>query len=612
MHRKGHAMKPRSRQNATLRALWSALPRTIVLAALSACLTLLAGVGLLGLSGWFITATALAGASVATALAFDVFRPSAGIRLLALGRTASRYAERLWGHDAVLAALAVMRERLFRSWATPQGSRSLRLEPSRLLFRLTGDLDALESIVLRFALPALAATAASGLMGVLLAFLSPAIGLISFAAVFGTGAAITLRTMRAAALTAARRSRLIERMRAATIDMVSGQTALLMAGRLAAQRSRIGHYDAKLASQDRRLNRMDTAAGAVFTALNGGVVTATLLVTGHLATIGRIDLPVAVLCILAALGAMEPFSALRRGALEMGRALLAARRLGIRADGRPSSHAALPSGHCAPASHNLPSGDAGPPGFKTCGARTILRMRNVTARHPGSSRDVLRGIDLQIEPGERVALIGPSGSGKTSVLLLALGELTPAQGAVEACRASLLAQRPDLFLDTVRNNLLLAAPDADDARLWKALEAAGLDGTIAAAGAGLDTALGEGGLGLSGGQAKRLAIARMLLQRRDLWLLDEPTESLDDETAAQVLETLQREGGEPSWLLATHLYREAVLADRLVQMRDGTIVGEWRIGEEGYYRALEELRGGAAAQPRHHESVLSLEAVPWN
>lgn len=588
-----HPRKHR-REAATLRALWSALPRRMAWAALAACLTLMAGIGLLGLSGWFITATAIAGATLSTAIVFDVFRPSAGIRLLALGRTATRYAERLWGHDAILETLASMRVRLFRDWATPRGARALRLEPARLLFRLTGDLDALESVVLRFALPALAAGAACLLTGILAGMLAPAIGLAAFIALSGVGAAVTLRIMRASALTAARRTRLVERMRAATIDLVSGQTPLLMAGQLDAQRYRVLDHDAGIAAADRRLKRMETAAGAVFTALGGIILAATLVIAAHLVSLGHVELPVGVLCTLAVLGAMEPFAALRRGALETGRALLAARRLAPRRDTTASESA----------------GDAPAP---APAGGIALRMANVSARHPGSNRVVLHDIDLEVAQGERVALVGASGSGKTTLLALAMGELEPIAGSIRAQRASFLAQSVDLFLDSVRNNLLLADPRASSTQLWSALEAAGLADTIAASGQGLDAWLGEGGLGLSGGQAKRLAIARMLLQRRSLWLLDEPTESLDDDTATHVLQTLDRHGAGRGWLIATHLYRDAVLADRVVLIENGTIAGDWRQGTPGHARALDELRGGRAhALRRPHAYVSSSENVPWN
>ena len=155
-------MKPRSTLRPVLAALARMAPRRLWLGgALLALLTVLMGMALLGLSGWFITATALAGLLPATAIVFDVFMPSAGIRLLALGRTGTRYAERLVTHDATLAVLAALRERLLRSWATPAAALSLRLRPARLLQRLTADVDALDSLYLRLFVPLLAATGAT-------------------------------------------------------------------------------------------------------------------------------------------------------------------------------------------------------------------------------------------------------------------------------------------------------------------------------------------------------------------------------------------------------------------------------------------------------------------
>jgi len=117
-----------------LRPFLATQPRWLLLGCLLAAITVLAGMALLGLSGWFITATALAGLHAATAFTFDVFMPSAGIRLLALGRTASRYGERLVTHDANFAVLADMRVRLFRGWSRAEAARRLLMRPARLLF----------------------------------------------------------------------------------------------------------------------------------------------------------------------------------------------------------------------------------------------------------------------------------------------------------------------------------------------------------------------------------------------------------------------------------------------------------------------------------------------
>ena len=170
--------------------LFAAERRALMMAGvLLAAATVVAGMLLLGLSGWFITATALAGASVATALAFDVFAPSAGIRFFALARTAARYGERLVTHDATLKILAALRERLFRGWAGPEAARALLMRPARLLFRLTADIDALDSLYLRLLVPAGAALAAAAVAGVAFGAMNVGLGLAvaAFLALAGFG-----------------------------------------------------------------------------------------------------------------------------------------------------------------------------------------------------------------------------------------------------------------------------------------------------------------------------------------------------------------------------------------------------------------------------------------
>ena len=214
--------------------------------------------GLLGLSGWFITATALAGAQAATAIVFDVFMPSAGIRLLALGRTLSRYGERLVTHDATLEVLAGLRERLFRGWARPGAARALAMRPARLLFRLTSDIDALESLNLRLLVPAGAACGAALFAALVLGLMRP---------VDGAGAGGLAARGRLAAWPGRRRGARARprcggrsrwrRCAARAIDLVAGQTELAMAGRLDAQCQALAAADRRLAHAELRLNRLE-------------------------------------------------------------------------------------------------------------------------------------------------------------------------------------------------------------------------------------------------------------------------------------------------------------------------------------------------------------------
>lgn len=551
-----------------LRPFLATQPRALLLGCLLAAVTVLAGMALLGLSGWFITATALAGLHAATAFTFDVFMPSAGIRLLALGRTGSRYGERLVTHDATFAVLAELRVRLFRGWARPEAARDLLMRPARLLFRLTSDIDALESLYLRLFVPAAAALGAALLTGIVLGFMHVGMGVAIALWLCAIGWGLAFLIARRARQPARQRAHAVEALRARAVDLVAGQADLAMAGRLDAQRAALMNADAHLAQADLALNKLEAAAGFAYGSAGTLTLVGVLLAVGALVSEGVIGAPGAALALLIALTATEPFAALRRGALDAGRTWLAVRRLAPRLD--PSVEEGARPSHIE--------------------RTAAVQVDQLTVMHPGSLVEVLSGVSLHLNAGERVALVGASGAGKSTLLTVIAGDLTPRAGHVQAQPACLLTQRTELFQDSLRDNLRLADPQASDERLWTVLHAAGLDADVRALATGLDTRLGEGGLGLSGGQSRRLALARLLLRPVPLWLLDEPTEALDAATAHDVLQRLAQQAGPRTLLIATHLRREAALADRLVCMAQGRIVADLRRGTEAFEAALRGLR----------------------
>ena len=565
-----------------LRLFLASRPRLLLMGAALAMVTVLMGMGLLGLSGWFITATGLAGLQASSAIAFDVFQPSAGIRLLALGRTGARYAERLVTHDATLAVLADLREQLFRGWARPEAARQLLLRPAQLLFRLTADIDALESLYLRVLVPVAAALGAALLAGGVLGFLNFWLGAVLALWLLTTGGAIAWAVARRAQPAAVRRARGMEVLRAQAVDLVAGQTELAMAGRLGAQCQAVASADQRLARADDMLNLLEVRAGFAYGVVGTLTLVGVLAAVGALAGQGALSAPAAALALLLALTATEPFAALRRGALEAGRTLLAARRLAPQMVATATATAQT----SAPASvHALPA--SGPPPLT---ANLALDMRSVTLAHAGSPVSVFTALSLRVPVGERVAVVGASGAGKSTVLAAIAGELAPLQGSVQALPCTLLTQRTELFQDSLRENLRLADPEASDDRLWQVLQAAGLAGDVQALAKGLDTRLGEGGLGLSGGQSRRLALARLLLRDPPLWLLDEPTEALDALTADDVLQRMSHAAAGRTLLISTHLRREAALADRLVCLKDGCIAADVQRGTPAFDAVLKTLR----------------------
>ncbi len=435
--------------------------------------------------------------------------------------------------------------------------------PARLLFRLTADIDALDSLYLRVLVPIGAALATALFAGVALGFMHPLFGLLVALTLLVIGLGLPVIAAMRSEPAMRRSAKGTEALRARAIDLVAGQTELLMAGRMEAQQAALVRADAYMGSADKALNRIEIATGAGLGIAHAAILAGGLVLVGA----GMIDAPVAVLGILIILGAMEPFAALRRGAMELGRTVLAARRVGPQLE-EPAKAACLP----------LPV-----PG-------QAVVLENVSVRHEGAAATALKGFNLDIAEGERVAVVGTSGAGKSTLFNLLAGEIAAESGSVAALPTRLLTQRTELFQDSLRNNLLLAKPDATDAELIDALQAAGLGEFMRNAPAGLDTALGEGGMGLSGGQARRLALARLFLTDAPLWELDEPTEGLDHATAEDVLARLSEKAAGRTLLIATHIGRETKICNRIIVLNQGALILSVRKGEPLFDDILKTMR----------------------
>ncbi len=215
------------------------------------------------------------------------------------------------------------------------------------------------------------------------------------------------------------------------------------------------------------------------------------------------------------------------------------------------------------------------------GADGAILLQDVTAGWPGGP-DVLTGVSLRVEPGERVALVGPSGVGKSTLAAVVQGHLLPRSGRVRVdgvdvladpvgarTRIAVVEQRTFLFLGSIADNLRVAAPDAPDARLWEALERAGLREEVSAMPDGLATQVGEHGRLLSGGQAQRLSIARAALRDAPVLLLDEPTSQVDLAGEAAILAALDRLAAGRTVLLIAHRPGAVLAADRVVSLMGG-------------------------------------------
>lgn len=542
-----------------LSLFWQTHRRALLLGLGLTCLTLASGAALLGLAGWFIAASAAAGAAGA-GLSFDFFRPSAAIRFLALGRAAARYGERLTTHDATLRFLAALRARLFRAIASRPFPVLARLRRAAVLNRLTADVDALDALWLRLVVPAMAGSVVLVLAALALWWFDGLVVALWVSGVIAaSGAAATFAGLRFGARAARQRGLALEAVRVRLVDLADGAVDLALAGRLREQEAAVARADAAAAEAGARLDRLDRLTAPV---LEIGVALAAAGALALSAAFG-LDAALAALAVLTALALGETVAPLRRGALEAGRILLAARRI-------------------APA---LAEPVAAPPQAppKPVPAAPALLLEDVEWRWPAAAAPALERFSLSVTPGEWVALTGPSGCGKSTALALAAGVIEPEAGAVRVlghplaawpetslrARVAMLPQRSALFAGSIAEALRLADPDARDATLHAALFAVALDVVVDRLG-GLDAPLGEGGAGLSGGEARRMALARILLRRPSLALLDEPTEGLDSATAKHVLTRLRDALGDAAVVMASHRAEERAAADRVVPLHRAT------------------------------------------
>ena len=543
-------------------------------------LVLLANVVLMATSGWFIAAMGLAGAAGVT---MNYFTPAAIIRACAIVRTTGRYGERLLTHDATLRLLSRLRVWLYDivEPLAPAGLETHR--GGELLSRFTADIDTLDNFYLRILLPLGVALLAALIMIAWLAWQAPA-ALPAFTALLLLAGLLLPALLARRAGHAEQQAQLHEEaLRTLSSDALAGLDELILHGADQALAQRLHRTSRRLAAAQRRAARWSGAGDALVT-LCAWLALWQLLVLGIPEVTGGLRPPaeLAMLCLFA-LAAFEAVAPLPRAFQALAPTLAAARRLFELADQPPP----LPEPPQAPQPAHLD-----------------LRCHELSFTYPGAPRPALAAIDLHLPAGTHLAIVGPSGCGKSTLLQLLTRLRLPDGGRLEIGgvpiqawpgtalrrRVVLVEQRPHLFIGTLADNLRLARPDADDEALRAACRIAQLDAWLARLPQGLATEVGEAALAISGGEARRLAVARALLAEPEVLLLDEPTEGLDGATAEALLDALHRTMAKGTLILVTHRAEALARMDRVVLMDQGRLIAqgshEELLAHSAPYRAL--------------------------
>ncbi len=529
--------------------LWARHSFWLGAAVLLALAALGAGIALMGFSGRYLAA-ALFGFTLAVPLA---------LQFIGLARVVLRYLERIIGHEAIFRALADLRVWMFRGLAASAAGGLGYRRAGDALTRLVNDVDTLDGLFLRIFVPGLSALILVPALGWVL-WQEHGLALAALAPFLIVAFYMPLRAAQAAQQNAGKAGLAMAGLRSTALDALQGLREVKIfeaEGRmLAAVQAREA---AHLAAQRELVARSSMLNAQSFLAAQAAILLAILL--------GFFGAPVpALVAVLVLIAAFETVLGLPRAGVLYGQCAAAAARVVHAAEAPPPvPDPATPS--------PMPS-------------RNAIAFEHVSFRYAPDRPAVFENFSLQLPQGSRTAILGPSGAGKSTIAALLLKLIAPESGNIrlggtdisllpaEAVRHRIayLGQTTHLFSDTIRNNLRLGDPAADDARLWAALEAAQLADAIHALPEGLESWLGEGGATLSGGQGRRLALARTLLMDAPILLLDEPCAGLDAATEQEFFKVLNTAAEGRTMLLILHRLTGDENLDRIWRLTGGTLI----------------------------------------
>lgn len=539
---------------------------------------LASSIGLLTTSGWFLAATAIAGLGTL----FNFFYPSASVRGLAISRTLFRYFEKLVTHDATFRILAKLRVQVFEKIIPLSPAVLNRYRNSDLLNRLVSDVDTLDSLYLRLIAPFITAIFVILAMCIGLSFVNAplALGL-------GVGLLLLVLVIPTAFYQLGKKfgdklvhSRALYRTQ--FLEFIQAQAELLLFNAEDKLKDNMAKTEANWQADQQKEANLSGFSTALSLFLNGLIIAAMLWFSSQ-AEFGNDEYRMAFIALFtfAALASFEILMPLGSAFLHIGQVIASAERVTDIIEQQPL----VTFNGKAEFDQNT---------------TTLIEAKDLSFTYPERQNRALENLNLTIQKGKKIAILGKTGSGKSTLLQLLVRNYDANQGelslagkpisdyAEDTLRSQFcfLTQRVHVFSDTLRQNLQFAsAVNISDEKMLEVLNQVGL-GKLLEQEQGLDIWLGDGGRPLSGGEQRRLGLARILLNDAPILLLDEPTEGLDRETERQILRLILAHAENKTLIMVTHRLTAIEQFDELY------VIDEAKLIEKGTYAELLQLEKG--------------------
>lgn len=539
---------------------------------------LASSIGLLTTSGWFLAATAIAGLGTL----FNFFYPSASVRGLAIGRTLFRYFEKLVTHDATFRILAKLRVQVFEKIIPLSPAVLNRYRNSDLLNRLVSDVDTLDSLYLRLIAPFITAIFVILAMCIGLSFVNAPLAL-------GLGASLLLLVFVIPTVFYQLGKKFGDKLvhsralyRTQFLEFIQAQAELLLFNAEDKLKDNMAKTEANWQADQQKEANLSGFSTALSLFLNGLIIAAMLWFSSQ-AEFGNDEYRMAFIALFtfAALASFEILMPLGSAFLHIGQVIASAERVTDIIEQQPLV-----------AFNGKAEFDQN--------ATTLIEAKDLSFTYPERQNRALDNLNLTIQKGKKVAILGKTGSGKSTLLQLLVRNYDANQGelslagkpisdyAEDTLRSQFcfLTQRVHVFSDTLRQNLQFAsAVNISDEKMIEVLNQVGL-GKLLEQEQGLDIWLGDGGRPLSGGEQRRLGLARILLNDAPILLLDEPTEGLDRETERQILRLILAHAENKTLIMVTHRLTAIEQFDELC------VIDEAKLIEKGTYAELLQLEKG--------------------